>query len=169
MACRPSTQPRRFSASAGAPRAKSPRIASAGLAAVVRAFTLPDASALRTPATPALLLLCTAQVAYFWSAFEAFRYRGLLRRRIPLGLADPLVADRFGLWGWTSVFAAGASAPATWAVLSGTDPHTTTNHLVITVCGLVCSGTLLLAFLPPAWYARGVRGSAPAPLAESAS
>jgi hypothetical protein len=138
----------------------------AGLAAVARAVTLADASALRNPATPAMLLLCAAQVAYFWSAFEAFRYRALLRLRVPLGLADPLVADRVGLWAWTSVFAAGASAPATWAVLSGANPHTTANHLVIAICGLVCSGTLLLAFLPPAWYARLVRGSAAAPVAE---
>jgi len=141
----------------------------AGLAAVVRAVTLADASALRSPATPALLLLCTAQLAYFWSAFEAFHYRALLRRRIPLGLADPLVADRVGLWGWTSVFAAGASGPATWAVVSGGDPHTTVSHLVIAICGLVCSGTLLLAFLPPAWYVRLVRGSAAAPLADGTS
>jgi hypothetical protein len=141
----------------------------AGLAAVVRAFTLADASALRSPATPALLLLCTAQVAYFWSAFEAFHYRALLRRRIPLGLADPLVVDRVGLWGWSSVFAAGASAPATWAVVSGSDPHTTASHLVIAVCGLVCSATLLLAFLPPAWYVRLVRENAAAPLAEGSS
>jgi hypothetical protein len=46
--------------------------------------------------------------------------------------------------------------------VSGSDPHTIVSHLVIAICGLVCSGTLWLAFLPPAWYVRLVRGSAAA-------
>jgi hypothetical protein len=133
----------------------------AGLAAVARVLTVDDANTLRTTATPAVLLLTGAQVAYVWSASESFRYRALLRRRIPLGLADPVVADRFGLWAWTGVFAAGATAPAAWAVVFGGDPHSASSQLIIGICGLVCSGTLTLAFLPPATYVRMVRGRAP--------
>lgn len=136
----------------------------AGLAGAIRALALPDAAELRHPAPSGLVLLLGAQVVYAWTALESFRYRALLRRRIPLGLADPLVADRFGLWGWTGVFGGGSIAPVTWAMLTGGDPSSLWNHLVVGVCGLVCSGVLYLAFLPPAAYARFVRESAPAPM-----
>jgi hypothetical protein len=136
----------------------------AGLAGVIRALALDDASALSRPAPSGLVLLLGAEVVYVWTALESFRYRALLRRRIPLGLADPLVADRFGLWGWTGVLGGGSIAPATWAMLSGGDPNTPWSHLVVGVCGLACSGVLYLAFLPPAGYARFVRENAPAPI-----
>jgi hypothetical protein len=135
----------------------------AGLAGVIRAVALEDAAALRTPSPSGLVLLIGAQLVYAWTAVESFRYRALLRRRIPLGLADPLVADRFGLWGWTGVFAGGSIAPATWALLTGGDPSSPLSHLVVGACGLACSGVLYLAFLPPAAYARFVRETAPAP------
>jgi hypothetical protein len=136
----------------------------AGLGGALRALQLPDAAGLLEPARPALVLLLGAQLAYVWTAVESFRYRALLRRRIPLGLADPLVADRFGLWGWTVLFAAGSIAPSTWAVLTGGDPNSAGKHLLVGVCGLVCSAGLYLAFLPPAAYARFVRENAPAPV-----
>lgn len=140
----------------------------AGLAAVVRAIVAEEAASLRTPALPSLLLLLGAQGAYAWTAIESFRYRGLLRRRIPLGLADPLVANRMGLWGWTALFAAGSIGPSIVAVMLGSDPHTAGNHLVVAVCGLVCSGTLWLAFLPPAAYVRWVQEAASAEPVETA-
>lgn len=136
----------------------------AGGAGVIRALSLPDAAALRTPAPSGLALLLAAQLVYGWTAVESFRYRALLRRRIPLGLADPLVADRFGLWGWTGVFGGGSLLPASWAMLTGGDPNSAVSHLLVGVCGLVCSGALALAFLPPAAYVRFVRESAPAPV-----
>ena len=139
----------------------------AGMAGVLRALTLEDALALRTPAPSGLALLLGALAVYAWTAAESFHYRALLRRRIPLGLADPLVADRFGLWGWTGVFGAGSIAPAAWAMLTGGDPNSLLSHLVVGVCGLVSSGVLYLAFLPPTAYARFVRENAPAPVSES--
>lgn len=137
----------------------------AGLAGVIRALALDDAAALSRPAPSGLVLLLGAEVVYAWTAVESFRYRALLRRRIPLGLADPLVADRFGLWGWTGVLGGASLLPATWAMLSGGDPSSLWSHLVVGVCGLSCSGALYLAFLPPPAYARFVRENAPAPSA----
>ena len=50
---------------------------------------------------------------FVWVAIESFRYGAMLRRRVAIGLADPLVADRFLLWGlWATVL----------AVMSLTDP-----------------------------------------------
>lgn len=38
-----------------------------------------------------------------WVTYEAFRYYGILRKRLALGLADPVVTNRFLLWGSASV------------------------------------------------------------------
>jgi hypothetical protein len=41
---------------------------------------------------------------FLWLLIESYRYWGLLRRRLHLGLADALVTNRFLLWGiWSSV------------------------------------------------------------------
>jgi len=138
----------------------------AGLAGVVRAIGLVDPLELRTGSASGLVLLLGAQVVYLWTALESFHYRALLRRRIPLGLADPLLADRFGLWGWTGVFGFGSIAPAVIAQLSGGDPNSLASHLVVAVCGLLSSAALYAAFLPPAAYIRFVRAQAPSPAPE---
>jgi hypothetical protein len=99
-----------------------------------------------------------ANVAFLWTAAESFRYWSLLRKRVPLGLADPLVANRFLLWG---VFASGTAAgnlvnvilvlggqrvlEASWASVATT---------VVTMASI---GALWLAFLPPQSYVRLVR------------
>jgi hypothetical protein len=135
----------------------------AAAAGMLRALTLGDATALRAPSPSGLVMLFGAQSVYVWTAVESFRYRALLRRRIPLGLADPLVADRFGKWGWTGVFGLGSITPAVIAQLSGGDPTSDANHLVVGVCGLASSVVLYFAFLPPVAYIRFVRQNAPSP------
>lgn len=44
-------------------------------------------------------------IVYAWGAVEALRYHRLLARRVRHGLADPVVANRFFLWGVASVLA----------------------------------------------------------------
>lgn len=140
----------------------------AGLAGAVRATLVGDPLELRSPSPSGLVLMLGAQVVYAWTAVESFRYRALLRRRIPLGLADPLVADRFGLWGYTALFGGGSIAPALFAQLSGGDPNSPANHLVVAVFGLLSSAVLYVAFLPPAAYVRHVRAQGPAGAPEEA-
>ena len=140
----------------------------AGLAGVVRAVLLVDPLELRRPALSGLVLLLGAQLVYLWTALESFRYCALLRRRVPLGLADPLVADRFALWGCAGAFGFGSITPAVFAKLSGGDPNSLESHLVVAVCGLLCSAALYLAFLPPAAYVRLVRARAPSPAMDGA-
>jgi len=133
----------------------------AGLAGAVRAVLVADPHLLRRPWASGLVLLVGALVVYGWTAFESFRYCALLRRRIPLGLADPLVADRFGLWGFTAMFGFVSIAPAVLAQLSGGDPNSPSSHLVVGVFGLLSSAALYVAFLPPAAYVRRARTRAP--------
>jgi hypothetical protein len=52
-------------------------------------------------------LLLPAYASYFWVFFESLRYYGLLRRRQRLGLADPVLTNRFLLFAiWTGSVAA---------------------------------------------------------------
>jgi hypothetical protein len=95
-----------------------------------------------------------------WSAAESYRYWLAMRRRVAIGLADPLVANRFFLWGTGSVF----TTCATWTasipflfVLS--DPEavaaiTPPVRIVTAIAGIGSVSCSLFAFLPPAWYKR---------------
>jgi hypothetical protein len=59
-------------------------------------------------------------LCFCWSAWEALRHHSMLRRRIPLGLAEPEVARRILLWGIGAlVCGAGLSV---WMVATWFDP-----------------------------------------------
>jgi hypothetical protein len=101
-----------------------------------------------------------------WNATEAFLYHGQMQRRAALGLADPMVVNRFLLWGVASIF----SALAVWTVSipsmlqlpidrqMGLAPFTLS---LTAFWGIGSISSYWLAFFPPAWYARRVK----APLA----
>ena len=40
--------------------------------------------------------------AFAWPAFESGRYAAAMRRRLAIGLGDPVLADRFRLWAISS-------------------------------------------------------------------
>jgi hypothetical protein len=92
--------------------------------------------------------------ALLWGAGEALRYHAMMRRRVRIGIADPVVANRFLLWG----IGAGAAGVGS---LIGTVAQLATGVSVgdagwVTVSsslhGLVSAIALWLAFLPPqAW------------------
>ncbi len=88
-----------------------------------------------------------AGLAMGWTATEALRYAALLRRRLPLGLADPAVARQVLLWG----VASGAATLITTATLTlhalGMDPATSTaGALIIGPLGLVAAISVSRAF-----------------------
>jgi hypothetical protein len=107
----------------------------------------------------------TRAAAYAWAAAEAIRYYGVMRRRLALGLADPLVTDRFRLWAISStaitagflVFFAGRTGAANAATSAPV-------LLATSTVGLVAGVTMWLAFLPPAGYVRRV-AARPRPIA----
>jgi len=100
-----------------------------------------------------------------WVAFEPLRYYAQLRRRVRLGLCEPIVAERMLLWGLGSVARASM-------VLMGpiTSRHLQTlgdsqsarlaagaSVLVLTsLLGLLTAGSYWLAFEPPRAYVRWV-------------
>jgi hypothetical protein len=99
-----------------------------------------------------------------WAAAESLRYWHLLRRRLALGLADPLTTNRFALWG----IGIGAGSLITLVALVGStrspDQLVMSDglNLVISFLGLVAAVTLFLAFLPPARYRSFIEGRAAA-------
>jgi hypothetical protein len=129
------------------------------------------------------LVLAVRQLVFLWVAAESLRYWGLLRRRLQLGLADPLVANRFLLWGaWAAgVFLLGLSDPLArlWYCL---DTGTTTEWVpeagrtitltviaLTSLVGIGVAGTLFLTFFPTEGFRRWVASRAPAAPSASAS
>ncbi len=108
---------------------------------------------------PSEQFLIGARLAiYAWATWEAFRYHALLRRRLRLGLADPMIAHQLLLWG-----VAAASLTSVLLVMG-------VSRVVWGQIGLLSSGVLLLvnplglvgalciwfAFFPPDAYRRFV-------------
>ncbi len=101
-------------------------------------------------------------IALGWGALEALIYWRRLKRRLPLGLADPVIANRFALWG----LAAGAACLGTaigvlYSALTG---HAFLDSPAIlassSVHGLVAACSMWLAFVPPRRYVRWIAGDA---------
>jgi hypothetical protein len=115
-------------------------------------------SATVTDAQPWTLFLVTLGVLTFaWSGIEALAYHVKLRRRLALGLADPVVADRFLLWGVASLASSFASAANLFFAL--TSPLSVLDPAALAIsgaCSLVSAAVMLLTFVPPARYLRFV-------------
>ena len=98
-----------------------------------------------------------------WVGVEPLLYHRKLARRVPLGLAEPLVADRFLLWGLGSLARAalillGPAAEALLAVLGGEARNTFTSVTLVVASslGLATSVAYWLTFNPTPAYARWV-------------
>jgi hypothetical protein len=97
-------------------------------------------------------MLVTGSLSYLWAVLECFRYYGLMRRRVRLGLADAELAQRFLCWGLSAtavllVFAAGAVNR--FLVEVGVHP---TMLALQAGLGFVSAVSIWLAFFPPAFY-----------------
>jgi hypothetical protein len=88
-----------------------------------------------------------------WAAYESLRYHRLLAKRVKLGLADPVVADRMRLWGTGMLLAFVINVFASVLAFFGVDIAVSpAGSLVIAPLGLAAAGCVWLAFLPPAAY-----------------
>ena len=107
--------------------------------------------------------------AMFGVAFESFRYWLLLRRRLRLGLADPVVTNRFLLWSiWASCatlnFVADLASRSLYRWVYGTvqpvpeylATMVAPTIIVTMVLGVVSAITLFLTFFPSPAYRRWV-------------
>ena len=91
-----------------------------------------------------------------WGAAESIRYYAMMRRRARLGMADPVVTNRFLLWGvgigaaaWGSVV--GTVVPL-WLGVPGFE--IAWLQLSSSLHGLTAAVAMWLAFVPPKAYLR---------------
>jgi hypothetical protein len=97
---------------------------------------------------------------FAWSGLESLRYYRLLRRRMLLGLADPVVVNRFLLWGVSSLTAVGLCAGlALCAVAKLTILRDPIPLSLMAVAGCVKSLSWTLTFFPPQAYLARLRRS----------
>lgn len=105
-----------------------------------------------------------------WASVEAMATWKLLRGRLRLGLADPLVVNRIGLWSVATGSAALAMAIGFFGTFFGLHYAEIAAELSIAAAGLAAVTALWLAFLPPARYrAYVLRRSPGAPTAADPS
>jgi hypothetical protein len=98
-----------------------------------------------------------AGVSLAWASIESVSYAAKLRKRLALGLADPLLADRVRLWSIAIVAAQILNAASLVAVALGVDIATWRyGGALIGPIGLGAALTMWLAFLPPERYRRFV-------------
>jgi hypothetical protein len=103
------------------------------------------------------LLLFTLGLGYAWTGIEGARYHRMLRRRLALGLAEPIVANRFLLWALAGLVSTTWNTITCYYLLTGANVMTHPVPLLATSLGGFVSAVLqVLIFMPPAWYARRV-------------
>jgi hypothetical protein len=116
-----------------------------------------------------------ARVApYYWLAVEALRYYTHARRRVRIGLSEPLVANRFlllGLWAvaWAAMgFSDIVARSIYWAVagpsaelrLDTAGPIILTTIAITSALNALAAVTLALSFFPTAAYRRFIESRA---------
>jgi hypothetical protein len=85
--------------------------------------------------------VATMVIADAWLVGDALRFRAQLRRRLALGLADPLVVDRLLLWSVASFARIGlvVMAPLTSVLVGGTS-----DLRISLVPGLLCASSAMI-------------------------
>jgi hypothetical protein len=92
-------------------------------------------------------------VGHVWTGLESFSYWSRMRKRMGLGLADPIVTNRFLLWGLVAVNAIIASGvPLVVGFLGGDSFNDVPTRLAGAAATIAGSVALQLAFLPPQSY-----------------
>jgi hypothetical protein len=99
--------------------------------------------------------------AYAWASTESTRYFLMMSRRKRLGLADPIVTDRFRLWAIGTLSAVVISAVGiVYRALELDFQGSAVGGITIGSLGLVTAICFWLAFLPPAIYRNRVTARA---------
>lgn len=100
--------------------------------------------------------------ALLWGSGEALRYWTRMRRRVRLGLADPVVCNRFLLWGLGAGAAGVGSLIGVVAQIASGGVRTQIPWVLASSSahGLLAAVCMWLAFVPPAAWTRWVAARA---------
>jgi hypothetical protein len=98
-------------------------------------------------------------LTFGWMAVESLRYHGFLRRRLALGLAEPVSTDRFLVWGTGSAATCLLVLLLSWLYLQGLTlmSGSLVASVLVSASGLVNAVVPYLTFTPPAAYLRFVQ------------
>ncbi len=110
---------------------------------------------------PLAAMVGILMLSYIWTGLEGLRYWRMMRKRMALGLADPVVTNRFFLWtvsGFMST--AWISFSAVLLAMGENLARNPVNVTVTCISGLANSMLLVLIFMPPAAYTRWIERSA---------
>jgi hypothetical protein len=132
----------------------------AGLGAVSAVFIVAGfASFLRGgPPAPAfwrVALSAAFLAAFAWTSIESLRYYGLMRRRLALGLADPVIVNRFLVWGAGAGLSTALTVVPVLSSMAGRvdDPLA---GMATAAAGVLNALVWSLTFTPPRAYVRWI-------------
>jgi hypothetical protein len=91
-----------------------------------------------------------------WGGLESIAYYGKLRKRLALGLADPLVTDRLRLWAIAMGAAFSSTGIAALLRAAGFQMTGEVTGLFVGPLGVASAVAMWLAFLPPQRYVNWV-------------
>jgi len=113
--------------------------------------------------TPGIALFHLTRISVFaWAAVESFHYHSLLKRRMALGLADPVAAQQIFMWGVSAIAAGAVSATILTSVFGlGRHPLEVPAALaVLVLLSIVLSVCMWCAFFPPETLRRWAKARA---------
>lgn len=93
----------------------------------------------------------------WWSTYETFRYHALLRRRLRLGLIEPVIVNKLFLWGVSGACGTSMAILAVAGTVFDFDyRYAETNLMIYGVLGAIGAAAIWLAFFPPERYVKYV-------------
>jgi hypothetical protein len=105
---------------------------------------------------------CAAQVlADLWVAGEALRFRAQMKKRLALGLVEPIVVERLGLWGYGALARMGlvTMAPTVTALVPSFERRAEIAPVLLLLSAFLIASTCVAYWLmlaPTAGYRRWV-------------
>lgn len=128
-----------------------------------RAFAIGFAPIALGGSPPMILHSVVTVVTLGWAGVESLLVYNQLRKRMRLGLTEPVVVNRMWLWA-QGMFCAMALTGISSACASLGIPfnQTTAGILIIGIMGSIAAGSIWFAFFPPNAYMRWIRASSAA-------
>lgn len=146
------------------------RLASAAVCLIVGLFCLAFLQRLLgagfTPMTlggapPSTLHAGVTLTVLGWAGIESLLYHGRLRKRMRIGLTDPILVNRIWMWAQGMLMAAFLSAISSAFNLLGIPfNQSEAGMLTVGVLGTLTAGSVWFAFFPPEAYAAWIRSRA---------
>jgi len=95
-----------------------------------------------------------------WGCIEALRYYAAMRRRLALRLADPVVTNRFLLWGIAMGAGVVTSLTGLFMTVSGRVDPDAWPYLILGIFATISPIAQWFAFFPPRGYCEWIESSA---------